>query len=315
MLFGSRLRVDYHDTKTDTIACTVESSSRQFACTKGVNSYRTWAVVTHTAKDARELNSLVSTSPRIGPRRPPSMVDMAVVEPGEYDSDEVTVIEEHVVEPNNTIMGDDSTQRNVILNLESLVLFMCRNFVCRVCKQRLEKGDFDHLLWGIAAAVNWTCRKCDTLDQITPNPLVSEGSSTDASLFLRKGSFMRKDSPLTDFELNWRFTLAVQKLGGGEVDATILCSFLGLRSEASYCYAKLEQQLGVTQVELGTEILDENLSAECTQSDLVVIPTGQSRRYLSVQVDCGWSNRGSGRSYNSDSGHSVMFGNKTKKII
>ena len=43
---------------------------------------------------------------------------------------------------------------------------------------------------------------------------------------------------------------------------------------------------------------------------------GNQMRYcLSVQLDCGWNNRGSGRSYNSDSGQSVMFGNRTKKII
>ena len=222
--------------------------------------------------------------------------------------------------------------RHIILYLPHLLNFICNNFVCRRCQRRVSSDDLKHLLVGVAGAVNWTCAGCSHVDQISPlKKATSNGEdlsinySTNKMQYQRMSNFARYNSPASDYSLNWRFNLLLQQIGGGILEANSICSMLDLRPSVYQSFRDLEQKIGMVQVNYGKFIIHNNLLQEMSASPLVDVtafftstePSNKPRlrHSLSIQLDTGWSNRGSGRSYNSDSGHSVMFGNKTKKIV
>jgi hypothetical protein len=62
---------------------------------------------------------------------------------------------------------------------------------------------------------------------------------------------------------------------------------------------------------LGTGIIKENILKEKSLSE----KDKGGRSKLCVSVDAGWNNRGSGRAYNSNSGHHLTIGNRTGKVV
>jgi hypothetical protein len=70
-------------------------------------------------------------------------------------------------------------------------------------------------------------------------------------------------------------------------------------------WTDIESDIGKAEIRFGQEIIEANLEEEKSLSEKDKF--GRSK--LSVAIDAGWNNRGSGRSYNSDSGHHLMVGN------
>jgi hypothetical protein len=69
-------------------------------------------------------------------------------------------------------------------------------------------------------------------------------------------------------------------------------------------WTEVQELLGLAIIEVGEQVLDENLHIECQLS-----PVGKGgRRALDVASDTRWDKRGSSRRYDSVSGCSVAFG-------
>ena len=77
---------------------------------------------------------------------------------------------------------------------------------------------------------------------------------------------------------------------------------------ASY-WTDIEAEIGKAQVGLGKDILKANIEEEKSLSSVDSL----GRSNLDTNMDGAWNNRGSGKSYNSDSGHHLIVGNRTKK--
>ena len=232
----------------------------------------------------------------------------------------------------NTEEEEDPSCRHIIVYLPHLYRFICHNFLCRRCHKRVSREDLSHLLVGVAGAVNWICGSCKTEDQISPLKTATKNSedlannySSDKMHYQRKQNFAKSNSAVSNYSLNWRFNLLLQQIGGGILEANSICSMLDLRPSVHQSFRDIEQKIGMVQIDYGKKIIHANMLEEMEASPNVDVSkfleadatadAQKQRRSLSIQLDTGWSNRGSGRSYNSDSGHSVMFGNKTKKVV
>jgi hypothetical protein len=77
------------------------------------------------------------------------------------------------------------------------------------------------------------------------------------------------------------------------------------------CWTDVEGEIGKAEVVLGKDILVTNIENEKSLSEKDLL--GRSK--LATNMDGAWNNRGSGKSYNSDSGHHLIVGNRTKKVI
>jgi hypothetical protein len=106
--------------------------------------------------------------------------------------------------------------------------------------------------------------------------------------------------------------LALQCLGSGHAGAGIIGAMLGILPDAFHSkWSVLEEAIGKTQVLLGNDILSENIEREKELSK-----QDKYGRYLfCVSIDGGWNNRGSGRAYNSDSGHHITVGNRSGLVV
>jgi hypothetical protein len=76
-----------------------------------------------------------------------------------------------------------------------------------------------------------------------------------------------------------------------------------------------ENEVGAAIEDLAKETCGDAMEEEIslTQNDTTV-EDGEPTP-LSVSFDAGWSTRGSGRSYNSDTGHSALIGSKSGKCL
>jgi hypothetical protein len=102
--------------------------------------------------------------------------------------------------------------------------------------------------------------------------------------------------------------LAMQQMGCGQSGAGVLGGMLSIGTNVlRNTWTKLEEAIGMAQIRLANTVINENIEKEkelSKQDDM--------ERYLfCVSIDAGWNNRGSGKSYNSDSCHHITVGNRS----
>jgi hypothetical protein len=115
-----------------------------------------------------------------------------------------------------------------------------------------------------------------------------------------------------DFEIKKRLHLGLQLGGSGKQEWAILAGMLKLNvNPMGARWIQVQESLAKAIIQIGGEVLDENLHIECMHS-----PLGQDGRYaLDVASDTRWDKRGSTRRYDSLSGCSVAFGLRTNLPI
>jgi hypothetical protein len=102
--------------------------------------------------------------------------------------------------------------------------------------------------------------------------------------------------------VNAKVVLAMQQMGYDKTGAAILGGMLSLAmSPFKNTWLRMEEAIGKTQVILGNTILSENVEKEKELSE----KDEKGCYLLCVSIDAGWNNRGSGKAYNSDSGHHI----------
>jgi hypothetical protein len=114
-----------------------------------------------------------------------------------------------------------------------------------------------------------------------------------------------KDSFL-DFQFNIYGVILCQGLGKGESGYKAIRSGLDIQSPNLENYSKMEQSVSIQLVVLSKDIIRENLEAEvaaATRADPKYAGNRLDGRCgLTVGVDAGWTQRSSGKAYNSDTG-------------
>jgi hypothetical protein len=107
--------------------------------------------------------------------------------------------------------------------------------------------------------------------------------------------------------------LAMQHLGCGMTGAAVIGRLLSICfNPMASCWNRIEEKIGKAQIKLGEEIIVENINKEKKLSE----KTCEGKSKLCVSIDAGWNNRGSGSSYNSDSGnHTITVGNRSRRFV
>jgi hypothetical protein len=106
--------------------------------------------------------------------------------------------------------------------------------------------------------------------------------------------------------------LAMQQMGCGQAGAAVLGGMLSIGTDVlKNTWTKLEEAIGAAQIRMANTVINENIEKEKALSKM-----DDMERYLfCVSIDAGWNNRGSGKSYNSDSCHHITVGNRSGLVV
>jgi hypothetical protein len=108
-----------------------------------------------------------------------------------------------------------------------------------------------------------------------------------------------------------------QELGKGESGYKAIRSGLDIQSPTLVDYSKMEQSVSTQLMVLSKDIIRENVEAEVKATRANPKHSGNGldgRCGLTVGVDAGWTQRSSGKAYNSDTGQISMIGKSTIPI-
>jgi hypothetical protein len=193
---------------------------------------------------------------------------------------------------------------HVIIRWSQLSQLMKENMVCSNCG-----GPICHLerkTVGIATDIHLSC-KCG-------NAASALADRSDYMLDQSETYFIRRERRIDNYELNWRLIMATQLMGESQVGGSIIGTFLDVTREAfRNAWAPMEDALGVQQRKIGQEVVDFNLNLETLGKVGKLCEDGKVRYPVSVSYDMGWQK--AKRTYDSISGHGLMIGANTKKVI
>ena len=102
-------------------------------------------------------------------------------------------------------------------------------------------------------------------------------------------------------------------IGAGKTHIQQFLAALNIPCLTSTAMSRLEADMGKKVIEVARQSCDEALAKEIEMTqgqDGTDVDAG-----LSVSFDAGWSTRGSGRQYNSDTGHGALIGSETGKCV
>jgi hypothetical protein len=145
-----------------------------------------------------------------------------------------------------------------------------------------------------------------------------------------KGKYER----MTDYAVNVLYVLGFITLGDAHTEAARLLGLLGLPNDTTMMnrsFTIIEERIGPFIRGVTEEIIMKNVQEEARlsmsdvdynvwktwldgTSTIVDLPSDRWPQ-LDASYDMAWQQKGSGRVYNSQSGHGTLFGSKTRKII
>ena len=171
----------------------------------------------------------------------------------------------------------------------------------------------------LATTLVFTCKRGHQ-SKVAPDPCPSyfEQTSTASSNRVREKASWYKS--------NVAFVLGLLASGCGGTKSSIIGSFLGLPGSQYFGqnhFAAIEDEVGPFLRQVAEHSMDEALKMEVkkTVSNHYYykwlknnIPTTKYPK-LAASYDMGWQKRSSGKTYNSPSGHGMMIGCQTSKII
>lgn len=167
---------------------------------------------------------------------------------------------------------------------------------------------------------------------------LKEGSETVHSVNVEPSAVSAEKSSSSKFrsdagipkQTNQNLVIALMSFGMGATEASTIAGFLGLDAARTFGhnhYRTIEDSIGEDVIELGEEALKEALIEEirltCDEQGIdynewnaqTLEEKHKNPVKLTVGVDMGWSQRGSGRAYNSASGHAYLIGQLAQKPI
>ena len=215
----------------------------------------------------------------------------------------------------------------VILEVDALERMMAKNCRCLRCNGEVEISLKTVCL---ATSVVLRCQRptCGYIYYSEPpsEVLVDEDEQIDN----------REMS--TDYAINILYVLGFMSCGDGGTEAARLLGLLGLPNDTTMetrSFGIIEDRISVKVQEVTDEILNENLIEEARlsmeSSSVQDMNDFQLRKHaldnsdfvlcrakyplIMCSFDMGWQQRGSAHRYNSQSGHALLIGGRTRKPI
>jgi hypothetical protein len=194
----------------------------------------------------------------------------------------------------------------VLLQYQDLLDFNVDNFCCRHCLKPLTKNRFEKIQVTFATSMNYYC-DCKRVAKLEARTKTTKGPDGR----YKHPTEWAKAHLTSDYNINNQVVLAMQQLGCGQAGAAVMGGMLSIAPSAfANTWTDMEVEIAAAQVSLGSDILDENIMKEKQKS------VCKDNNYLfCVSIDNGWNNRGSGKSYNSDSSHHITVGNRTGLVV
>jgi hypothetical protein len=160
---------------------------------------------------------------------------------------------------------------------------------------------------GLATNLSITCTNCYHTVKTLPKkrcPVPGYEPQVQTEGQVLKESF-------EDFQINVIVVMLCQELGKGEAGYLAIRSGLDIQSPNLVNYSRVEQMISKNAIRLAYQVIRENVKreVEATRSDPNYSGDHTDGRCgLTVGVDGGWTQRQSGRAYNSDTGQISMIG-------
>jgi hypothetical protein len=187
---------------------------------------------------------------------------------------------------------------SIILDFNELSASI-RSLACGTCG--LSKLLSTKTTIGLATRFDITCQNCyQTVTTLPQKRQPAPGYRSPVP----KNSF-------DDFRINIIAVMLCQELGKGEAGYMAIRTAFDIQSANLPNYSKVEQLISKRAITLGHEIIRENVEKEVRSTRTDPNYTGDhtdGRCGLTVGVDGGWTQRQSGRAYNSDTGQISMIG-------
>ena len=188
------------------------------------------------------------------------------------------------------------TVEHILIKKDDLSSFM-EKFHCANCRAPVRGVKFKTV--GIATKVSYTCHRCKK-KEISIEPEVVTTNRNSPKFFDR----------IASYALNLKLILITHLIGRSHQAALIICSLLGLSASPFRTnWYTIEDNIGVIIQQLVQDIVKENIQQECSGVDV------DDDGYTPVDVsgDGGWQS--GGRSYDSISGHTLLIGKRTNKVL
>jgi len=135
---------------------------------------------------------------------------------------------------------------------------------------------------------------------------------------LHQSASMKKIDSSDNVKINFYFILAMQILGKGLHTMSICLGLLGIHvSEGNYkVWKKIQDKVGLLQQSLAEQCCAENLQKEVEATIASgILPLVDGQVPVACSGDTGWQGGGSQMTYNLQSGHTMLCGAQTKKVI
>ena len=200
---------------------------------------------------------------------------------------------------------------NVIVPYDELLRFVTNNFVCKLCCESNAK--FERIQVGFATSINFVCA-CNATACLKAK-VRSGGKNCEDFLtkWKQATTVTRYGSPTNAFDLNIRTVLSIQQFGGGERESAMLGGILDIAVDPlKNSWQALESEVGTVQRDLGQKSIDQNVEDE---KELSTEPEKNGKKGIIVAGDSRWDQKGSGISYNSDSGTHILVGTETGRVV
>ena len=219
--------------------------------------------------------------------------------------------------------GHSSKQQssgNRLVDLDSLVDMIEGNTVCRICGSDVKMRE---RTVGISTSIVLECT----------DEMCNVKTKTDNQRTHFSGNKMNYNT-MESYATNVFLVLALQQIGAGASDCGLLLTFLNLPSAASFqskSFSRIENCVRPTIKKLTQQSIDDALAEEIKETIKAEKPPRARKALLesfekkegfnkndaplTVCYDMGWNKRSSGTRYDSISGHGLMIGGYSKKVI
>ena len=208
---------------------------------------------------------------------------------------------------------------NRLIDLHSLVSMIEKNTVCKFCGSVVQVAEETV---GISTSLKLECT-CETCNN-------KEETSNHRTHFpSNRGNYKSVES----YASNVFFVLGLQQIGAGASECGIVITYLNLPNSASFkskSFNRIESCIRPTVKKLTQQSIECALQEEIKKTILEEKPprarVSLLRKFnersiekedvpLTICYDMGWNKRSSGTRYDSVSGHGLMIGGYTKKVI
>ena len=206
-----------------------------------------------------------------------------------------------------TLLGE-----NRLIELKELRKIIEHHTCCKYCGGSFRMED---KTIGLATQIKINCNKCEK----------TFTTDNQRTTFYKPNSYNTSESYL----VNLLFVLGLQQIGCGSSESGIILTFLGLPHAQGFhrhSFRKLESKMRSIVKGICLRSMDEALHNEVekvlqddeTNERKEMLNNNQLKPFdvpITIGYDMGWNKRSSGRLYNSISGHGIMVGARTKKVV